>query len=104
MGYRIFRHPDVERDLNGIVDLIVEFAGVETADKKLSQIEQTINRLTETPHIGTIRDDIFPGLRAIPTARKGVICFVVDDEEQAVYIVSLSYAGADWLSRVGSRI
>ena len=77
--YKIIRHPDVDRDLRGIVDLIADYSGVETAFQKLEQIEATMKSLTKTPHQGSLRHEIYPNLRAIPTARKGVICFIVDD-------------------------
>lgn len=103
MSYRLYRHPDVEKDLFSIAKLIAEFAGLEIAERKLSEIETTLGLLRDTPHIGTLRNDIYPGLRAIPTARKGVITFVVDDSQKAVYVVSITYAGADWLKRLAER-
>jgi plasmid stabilization system protein ParE len=55
------------------------------------------------PPVGTLHHDIYPNLRAIPVARKGVITFVVDDAELSVFIVSITYADADWLGRVHLR-
>ena len=103
MGYRVYRHPEVEQDLLDIADLLVEFAGIEVAERKLAEIERTIRNLSTTPHIGSVRDDISPGLRAIPTARKGVVTFIVDDDEQAVFVVGIGYAGADWIARTLAR-
>ncbi len=103
MPYVIYRHPDIERDLLDIADLLIEYAGKTVALNKISAIEQAIKKLADTPHIGTICDYIYPGLRAIPSARKGVITFTVDDASQSVFIVSITYAGADWLYRVRSR-
>ncbi len=104
MPYRIYRHPDIEQDLFDIVDLIADYAGIIVTKRKLSEIEQSIRMLSETPHIGSLRNSIYPGLRAIPTARKGVITFVVDDEEEMVFIVSTTYARADWTRRVPERV
>ena len=70
---------------------------------KLDAIERTVRRLAELPHIGSIRDEICPGLRAIPTARKGVVCFVVNDERQVVKIVAIAYAGREWMNRARRR-
>ena len=103
MAYRIFRHPEILRDLLDIVDLIADYAGAAIAERKLAEIEATLEMLAETPHIGSLRDDLYPGIRAIPTARKGIIAFVVDDEEQAVFVVSITYAGANWHRRVAMR-
>lgn len=104
MPYQIFRHPEVERDLFDIVDLIAGYAGIIVAGRKLDEIEYAISNLSQTPHIGSIRDDIYPGLRAIPVARKGVMTFTGDDEIPSVYIVSITYAGADWIRRLPERI
>ena len=103
MRYRIYRHPDIEQDLWDIAELIAQYAGLDVAERKLNEIEQKIDSLSQLPHIGTLRHDIYPNLRAIPVARKGVITFVVDDEARSVYIVSITYAKADWLARLHRR-
>lgn len=103
MSYRLIRHPEIERDLDDIALLIAEYAGLETAYRKITEIETSIAAFAETPHKGSVRDEIFPNLRAIPTARKGVLSFVVDDESQTVFIVSVTYAGADWIGKMPRR-
>ena len=97
--YRILRHPDVAMDLFDVVDLIADYAGSDIALRKLDEIEKTLRGLAQTPHIGSLRHDILPDLRAIPTARKGVVSFIVNDETKEVLIISITYAGADWISR-----
>ncbi|MCF6343833.1 MAG: type II toxin-antitoxin system RelE/ParE family toxin [Devosiaceae bacterium] len=103
MTYKIFRHKEVEQDLFDIVDLLLEYAGSVIAEKKLLEIEISIKKLAHTPHIGTIRDDIFLGCRAIATARKGVITFNVDDAKREVFIICITYAGVDWIARSEQR-
>ena len=103
MLYQIFRHPAVEQDLFDLADLIAEYAGEHVAVRKLDEIEWCTNNLATTPHIGSIRDDLYPGLRAIPVARKGVVAFTVDDETQSVFVVSITYAGAEWINRLPER-
>ena len=102
-SYKVIRHPAVDQDLFDILDLIADYSGIDVALIKLGQIEETINSLTSTPHTGSVRDDIYPGLRAIPTARKGVISFFVDDATETIQIVSITYAGAEWARRVETR-
>ncbi len=104
MTYKVFRHPEVDQDIYDIVDLIARYAGVKVAERKLSEIEATVKALARTPHIGSIRDDIAPGLRAIPTAKKGVVAFTVDDAEESVFIISMTYAGADWIAATPYRV
>ena len=101
--YRIFRHPEIEQDLLDIIELVANYAGSKVAINKLLEIEQSILKLSEFPFIGSLRNDIYPGVRAIPSAKKGVITFTVDEAEHAIYVISITYAGADWISRLSSR-
>ncbi len=101
--YRILRHPNVADDLTDIAVLIANYAGVEIALQKINEIEQTIRNLENVPHIRSLRDEIAPGLRAIPSAGKGVICFVVDDKHHEVRIMAIGYAGSDWVTATQTR-
>ena len=103
MNYRIRFHPLVQRDLDTIAHWIIDHAGVEVAHRKLNEIEQTIMDLAHLPHKGSIRDDLVPGLRAIPAARRAVIGFTVDDAAAEVLIQAVTYGGADWMGRPRSR-
>lgn len=103
MTYRIRFHPLVARDLDAIVRWILGYAGPDIAGWKLAEIEEAIATLRDTPHKGSIRDEIAPGLRAIPAGRKAVIAFVVDDEAAEVLIFAVTYGGANWVSRSKAR-
>ncbi|MEG4643129.1 plasmid stabilization system protein ParE [Paracoccus pantotrophus] len=103
MTYRIRFHPLVARDLDAIVRWILGYAGPDIAARKLAEIEEAIATLRDTPHKGSIRDEIAPGLRAIPAGRKAVIAFVVDDEAAEVLIFAVTYGGANWVSRSKAR-
>lgn len=76
MTYRIRFHPLVARDLDAIARWILDYAGPDVAARKLAEIEAAIATLGDTPHKGSLRDEIAPGLRAIPAGRKAVIAFV----------------------------
>ena len=99
MIYRIRFHPLVARDLDAIAHWIIDYAGPETAARKLAEIEAAIATLKATPHKGSLRDEIAPGLRAIPAGRKAVIAFFVDDEAGEVLIYAVTFGGADWVGR-----
>lgn len=58
-------------DLDWIAGWISDYAGASSAAAKINEIEQTIRSLALTPHKGSRRDEIAPGLRAIPAGRKG---------------------------------
>ena len=104
MTYRVRFHPLVARDLEVIAQWVIEYAGSEVAHRKLAEIEQEIASLARTPHKGTIRDEIAPGLGAIPAAKRAVIAFSVDDDAKEVLIHCITYSGGDWASRGRGRI
>jgi len=101
--YGIVRHPRVKDDLFRLVDLVESYAGVEIAEKKLHEIEQKINSLREYPHQGSLRHDIHPNLRAIPVAKKGVLCFTVNEQSKVVNIICIAYAGSNWQNDIQDR-
>ena len=103
MSYGIRFHPLVARDLDAIARWILEYADAETAERKLAEIEQTFASLVRTPHKGSIRNEVAPGLRAIPAGRKAVIAFTVDDEAGEILVHAVTYGGADWMARTRSR-
>ena len=103
MIYRIRFHPLVARDLDAIAHWIIDYVGPEAATRKLAEIEAAIATLKATPHKGSLRDEIAPGIRAIPAARKAVVAFVVDDDAREVLIYAVTYGGADWIKRTGAR-
>jgi plasmid stabilization system protein ParE len=103
MPYTITLHPLVEADLYQIGELISDFAGLRIGQSKINEITAFIERLTDFPHIGTIRSDLYPGLLSIPASEKAVVCFVVKDEAQSVFVLCVSYGRADWQARVRER-
>lgn len=103
MTYRLRYHPSVANDLTTISELIEEYAGPLIAHQILAEIARVAKSLCTLPHIGTQRDHILPGLRAIPAARRAVIAFTVDDDTQEVYVLAITYGGADWITRAGRR-
>ena len=104
MMYRVRFHPLVARDLETIARWIVRYAGSDAADRRLAAIEREIASLAQTPHKGSIRDDITPGLWAIPAGRRAVIAFTVDDAAKEVLVHTVAYGGGDWVSRSRGRI
>ena len=86
-SYEIVRHPNVADDLRDIAFFIADCPSNDVAMRKLAEIEQTIQKLRDLPHIGSLRDEIAAGVRAIPAADKAVICFIVDDNRLEVRIM-----------------
>lgn len=101
--YRLRFHPRVADDLRIIAGLLRDYAGSAVARRILAEIEADVLRLAETPHKGSVRDDIAPGLRAIPAGRRAVVAFTVDDRAREVRVLTVTYGGADWVARVRRR-
>lgn len=103
MNCRLRYHPSVAADLTNITEMIADYAGPNIAKRKLSEIAAAAQGLIDLPHRGNRRDHIVPGLRAIPAARRAVIVFTVDDGEREVYVLAITYGGADWISLAKCR-
>jgi toxin ParE1/3/4 len=91
-------------DLFGIFGLIESYAGTAIAQRKLGEIERVTRGLSDFPYIGSTRDDLQTGLRAIPAGEKAVISFIINEDTQTVMILCISYAGSDWMSKVPKRL
>ena len=103
MRYRVIRHPLVDRDIARIAAFLLEYTTPRSVGDKIARLDSDASALGENPHRGTRRDDILPGLRAIPGGGKGVIAFDIDEEARVVRNLSVAWAGADWMSRVAGR-
>ncbi|WP_116134566.1 type II toxin-antitoxin system RelE/ParE family toxin [Tropicimonas sp. IMCC34043] len=101
--YRVRLHPDVRGDLLQIADWIAERAGEARAVAILDEIGAKIRALETLPQRGSLRDEIAPGLRAIPVARRGVLVFTIDEAQAEVLVHAVSWGGADWIGAVGRR-
>lgn len=66
MSYRVVRHPPVRDYLSTITIFIGEYAGYDIAEGKITAIETTLLSFRDFPHVGTVRNEIYPGLRVIP--------------------------------------
>jgi plasmid stabilization system protein ParE len=101
--FTITYHSEAGDDFDLIDEFIAAYAGETAASKVIDEIRSTISKLTDFPRIGTVRNEIVPGLRALPSAGKATICFTVNDETHTVKIVCVTYAGQDWQQIAKSR-
>ena len=80
-------------DLQGIYDRIAEAAGHDIAYAYVGRIEATCRNLSVFPARGTVRNEVYPGLRVIGFERSASIAFVVHD--QSVDILRILPRGAN---------
>ncbi len=59
-------------------------------------IREYIKGMSDTPHRGTKRDDLRPGLRIVPFRKRTIIAFEIDDTAMVVSILRVFYGGQDY--------
>ena len=101
--FRLVRHPLVDRDIARIAAFLLGHATPRSAREKMAALDADVNALAENPYRGTRRDEISPGLRAIPSAGRGVIAFEIREDLRTVRILSNTWGGADWQGKIGRR-
>ena len=101
--FRVVRHPLVARDISRIARFLLEHTAPRSVAEKIAVLDEDAGSLAENPCRGTRRDEIAPGLRAIPSAGKGVIAFEVREHARTVRILSITWGGSDGLGRVADR-
>lgn len=103
MPYRVLRHPLVDRDIARIAAWLLQFTTPASVAGKIAALDRDVTALGDNPHRGSRRDEISPGLRAIPSARKGVIALEINERIRVVRILSVTWGGADWMRRIVQR-
>ncbi|WP_085310394.1 type II toxin-antitoxin system RelE/ParE family toxin [Planktotalea arctica] len=103
MTYKIRFHPKVADDLQIIAEIVADYSGFSIAKNKLDEIQSVVFSLAETPKKGSIRSELGVAVRAISAGRKGVVVFEVDDSTTTVFVLAITYGGADWISKFEDR-
>lgn len=103
MQYRVERSADTDRDLAAIFDFLlksyIEFGderseALERAAARIEGIEAEMLALGATPHQGTLRADLLPGLRSV-TKQRAIFYFDVDDDLRLVRVLAIFFGGQD---------
>ena len=101
--FRLTRHRLVERDIARIAAYLLEHTTPQSVTGTIAALESDADALGRNPYRGTRRDEISPGLRAIPCAGKAVIAFEVKEETRTVRILSITWGGIERLGRIAER-
>lgn len=104
MNWTLRFHPAVADDLTAIARWITIQGGPKAADRNLYVIDAVILGLLDVPHKGSIRNEIAPGLRAIPAGKRAVVAFVLNDDAKVIRVIAVSYGGSDWIGRSRTRL
>ena len=103
---------DAERDFELIFDHLFD-AYVELGDASDEAVERTagrirklrveIDRLAETPYIGTLRPDIHPGIRFLQRD-KAAIWFLPVEHSRAVVVAAIFYGAQNHIRNMLARM
>lgn len=73
------------------------------AASRIRAIRTSMNALTQSPHMGTLRSDIQAGLRFV-RVEKTVIWFLPDEERSYVVVVALFFGAQDHIRHMLARM
>lgn len=94
MPRRVLFSPEAEAQLVGLYRYIAVEASPTIAWRFTGAIVDYCEGFKTSPHRGTRRDDLRPGLRTVGFRRRATIAFAVDDD--AVTILGVYYGGRDY--------
>ncbi len=112
MRWTIEYSSEAERDFELILDHLDESyralgeerrAAFERAVLRLGALRAAVDRLGQTPFIGTLRPDIYPGLRFL--RRDGAaVWFLPLEERRAILVLALFFGGQEHIRRMMTRL
>ncbi|MBU2888144.1 type II toxin-antitoxin system RelE/ParE family toxin [Celeribacter halophilus] len=73
------------------------------AASRIRGIRTSVNVLTQSPHMGTLRSDIHAGLRFV-RMEKTAIWFLLDEERTCVVVVALFFGAQDHIRHMLARM
>ncbi|MGM4982076.1 MULTISPECIES: type II toxin-antitoxin system RelE/ParE family toxin [Rhizobium] len=98
MVYKIVFRPAARADLKALYSYIAKQADHRVAGAYIDRMEASCRSLAIFPERGTVRDDLFPGVRVIGFEHRASIAFIV--EADTVRILRVLYGGQmfpkDW--------
>ena len=103
MSYKVERAVSVDRDLEAIFDFLTQSyiafgesksEAIDHAAARIEGIQDAMEALAKTPHIGTLRPDLLPGVRAVAQDR-AIFDFETDDAARRVLILAIFFGGQD---------
>jgi len=80
-------------DLAAIFDYLAEH-NLNSAQRFIGAVQRRCDLLRQYPELGVARDDLGPGIRALPIWRRVVIAYCI--EPNAIEIIGVFYGGQDY--------
>ena len=76
---------------------------LERAASRIRELRREIDRLVETPYIGTLRPDIYPGIRFL-RRDKAAVWFLPIEEHKTIVVAAIFFGGQDHIRRMLARM
>lgn len=76
---------------------------IESAALRVVSLQDEIGRLVQTPYIGTLRPDIYPGIRVL-RRDKAAIWFLPDEDNHTLVVAAIFYGAQDHIRHMLSRM
>lgn len=76
---------------------------LERAANRIGELRREIDRLVETPYIGTLRPDIHAGIRFL-RRDKAAVWFLPVEERRSIVVVAIFFGSQDHIRRMLARM
>ncbi|GES49080.1 plasmid stabilization protein [Rhizobium sp. NBRC 114257] len=76
---------------------------LERAASRIRELRRESDRLVETSYIGTLRSDIYPGIRFLPRD-KAAVWFLPIEERKTIVVAAIFFGGQDHIRRMLARM
>ena len=99
---------DFELIFDHLFDAYVELGDspgetLERSAERIRKLRVEIDRLVDTPYIGTVRPDIHPGIRFL-RRDKAAVWFLPVESEATLIVVAIFYGAQDHIRKMLSRM
>lgn len=76
------------QDIEAIADYLAAQSSLTSAERFLSGIDSTLQRMAQFPQIGRKRDELYPGSRSLPYAQYLIFYRLLNDDIEVLRVVS----------------
>ena len=99
---------DFELIFDHLYEAYVEFGdlpdeALERAAERIRKLRTDIDRLVDTPYIGTLRPDVHPGIRFL-RREKAAIWFLPVEDSRTIVVAAIFYGAQDHIRNMLARM
>lgn len=80
--------PRASQDIEAIADYLAAQSSLASAERFLSGVDSTLQRIAQFPQIGRKRDELYPNLRSVSYDRHLIFYRLLNDDIEVFRVVS----------------